>query len=222
MVIVGAKGFAKEVLEILNQINYNNDLIAFFDNVNQDVDPLLYEIFPVLKNEKELKNFFGKAENKFTLGIGGPQNRYNLTKLFESWGGTLHSTISPFANIGHFGNTLNYGINLMTGSTITNDITIGKGALINLHCTVGHDSKIGEFVEMSPGVHVSGNCTIGDFCNLGTNATILPKITLGNNVVVGAGSVVTKDIPDNTLVVGIPAKPIKELLPIVLQYAIDK
>ncbi|MNG38364.1 Maltose O-acetyltransferase [compost metagenome] len=46
---------------------------------------------------------------------------------------------------------------------------------------------------------------------LGTNATVLPKVTIGKNVIVGAGAVVTKDVPDNSLVVGIPGKIIKEL-----------
>jgi acetyltransferase-like isoleucine patch superfamily enzyme len=63
---------------------------------------------------------------------------------------------------------------------------------------------------MSPGVHVSGNCQIGDFCNIGTNATILPRVKLGNNVTIGAGAVVTKDIPDNCVAVGVPAKIIKQ------------
>ena len=102
----------------------------------------------------------------------------------------------------------------MTGSVITNDVKIENGVLINLNCTIGHDSHIGSFVEMSPGVHISGNCVVGDYSVLGTNSTVLPKISIGKNVIVGAGSVVTKNIPDNSLVVGIPAKVIKELNPL--------
>lgn len=47
---------------------------------------------------------------------------------------------------------------------------------------------------------------------IGGNATILPGVTIGNNVVVAAGAVVTKDVPDNTLVGGVPAKKIKDLI----------
>ena len=67
----------------------------------------------------------------------------------------------------------------MTGSVITNDISIGKGVIININCTIGHDSKIGLFVEISPGVNISGNCEIGDYTTIGTNATVLPKIKIG-------------------------------------------
>jgi acetyltransferase-like isoleucine patch superfamily enzyme len=70
---------------------------------------------------------------------------------------------------------------------------------------------IAEFVELCPGVHISGNCKIGKLTFIGTNATILPNITIGKNVIVGAGALVTKDLPDNVLAMGSPAKVIKQL-----------
>jgi acetyltransferase-like isoleucine patch superfamily enzyme len=51
------------------------------------------------------------------------------------------------------------------------------------------------------------------------NVTILPGVTIGENAVVGAGAIVTKDIPDNFLAVGVPAKPVKLLIPITVQQA---
>ena len=78
--------------------------------------------------------------------------------------------------------------------------------------------NIDDFVELCPDVNVSGNCTIGAFTFIGTNSTILPNIKIGKNVVVGAGSVVTKDISDNAVAVGIPAKVIKENLPLDFEY----
>lgn len=52
---------------------------------------------------------------------------------------------------------------------------------------------------------------IGDDVWLGANVTILPGVRIGNNVVIGAGAVVTRDIPDDSLAVGVPARVIKEL-----------
>ena len=52
---------------------------------------------------------------------------------------------------------------------------------------------------------------IGNDVWIGGNATILPGVTIGNNVVIAAGAVVTKDVPDNTLIGGVPAKVIKTI-----------
>lgn len=213
MIIAGAKGFAKEVLEVLVQLNYDYNKIAFFDNINKVIPEKLFGSFKVLRCEDDIIEF--KNDNSdFTLGVGNPIIRYKMYELLNGYGLKLKSVISPKSSIGHFNVEIGEGINLMTGSIITNDIKIGKAALINLNCTIGHDSDLGDFVELSPGVHVSGNCTIGNFCSLGTNSTLLPGVTLGKNVIVGAGSVVTKDIPENSLVIGIPGKIIKELIPI--------
>lgn len=215
MLIIGAKGFAKEVLEVCYQLQQVDDL-AFFDDVNADAPDFLYDQFPILKSIEAVALYFKTVDVAFTIGIGNPILRKKLVRQFEAIGGVYTSTISPLAHVGHFGNTIGIGCNIMTGTVITNDVSIGSGVLINLNCTVGHDSFIGDFVEMSPGVNVSGNCTIGAYSNIGTNATILPKITIGENVIVGAGSVVTKNVPANCLVVGVPAIIKKELPKLIL------
>lgn len=209
MIIIGAKGFAKEVLEVVHQRN-QTERVAFYDDVNE-IGNSLYDTFPILKNEDQVKAFFEANGNEFTIGIGTPKYRYLMCQKFEHWGGKLVSTISPFSHIGHFGNVVAPGSNIMTGTVITNDVSIGKACLINLNCTVGHDSIIEEFVELCPGVHISGNCKIGKHTFIGTNATVLPHVTIGSNVIVGAGALVTKDIPDNVLVMGSPAKIVKDL-----------
>lgn len=213
MLIIGAKGFAKEVLEVVHQLNQLDNLV-FYDDVNNNVPEKLFNQFPILKNVEQAEIYFKTIDNHFTIGIGNPVLRKKLYDKFSAIGGVFTSTISPKTAIGHYGNKIAIGCNIMTGTVITNEIYIGKGVLINLNCTVGHNSIIGDFVEMSPGVHISGNCNIGDYTNIGTNATILPKIKIGKNVIVGAGSVVTKDAPDNCVVVGTPAKIIKELEPL--------
>lgn len=213
MLIVGAKGFAKEVLEVIHQMNQLENLI-FFDDVNDDIKGSLYGKFPILKTMKEAKDYFNTTDNRFTIGIGNPVLRKKIYDKFISLGGVFTSTISPLASIGHYGNQIGLGSNIMTGTVITSDVHIEKGTLINLNCTIGHDSIIGKFVELSPGVHISGSCIIGDYTVLGTNACVLPKLAIGKNVIIGAGSVVTKNIPDNCVAVGTPAKIIKELNPL--------
>lgn len=211
MLIVGAKGFAKEVLEVAHQLGDVDDLV-FYDDVSSNIDDKLYNRFDVLRSHIEVEKYFTNIDIRFTIGIGNPILRSKMVDVFTKLGGALTSIISPKATIGCFGNNIEIGCNIMTGVVITNDVEIGKGVLINLNSTIGHDTVICDFVEISPGVNISGNCKIGAFSIIGTNAVLLPKVRIGKNVIVGAGSVVTKDIPDNCLVIGTPAV-IKKQLP---------
>ncbi len=212
MIIIGAKGFAKEVLEAFDTIP---ESLYFFDNISSDLPTQLYNRFPILKSLTEVKSIFsGDGDRSFALGLGGPQARLTLSNQFEAMGGDKKSIISPKATIGKFQTYVGKGCNIMTGVVITNDVSVDEGCLINLNVTIGHDTVIGKFVEISPGANISGRCIVGDFCNIGTNAVLLPGVTLGRNVIVGAGSVVTKNVPDDSLVVGVPAVVKKSIAPI--------
>lgn len=105
------------------------------------------------------------------------------------------------------------------------DVTIGDYTRIGLHCTIIGPVNIGNHVNLAQGITVTAlnhnfadgelridqqgvstqPVSIGDDVWIGTNAVILPGVTIGNHVVIAAGAVVTKDIPDNSLAMGVPA-----------------
>jgi sugar O-acyltransferase (sialic acid O-acetyltransferase NeuD family) len=205
MLIVGAKGFAKELLEVCYQLGISDELV-FFDNKSDDIPDYLFDVYPVLTSDTQVIDYFQNNRANFSLGVGNPFLRKEMALKFKFLGGQLTSVISPFSNIGHFQNIISPGVNIMTGSIITNNVKIGEGCLINLNCTIGHDVTIGNYCEICPGVNISGNVQIGNYSFIGSGTTILPGVTIGNEVVIGAGSVVTRNIMDFQKVKGVPAK----------------
>ena len=210
MLIIGAKGFAKEILEIFHLQREKH--IAFYDDINIEGPDYLFDQFPILKNLDEVNEYFKKAGPEFTIGVGKPLLRYQLYQRFVTAGGVLISSISASAQIGSFGITIGAGCNILNNSIISNSVQIGKCCIIYYNSVITHDCVIGDFVEISPGVCVLGRCRIGSFVQVGSNATILPDITIGNNVVIAAGAVVTKNVPDNCMVAGVPAELKKHLI----------
>ena len=202
MLIAGAGGHAKEVLGIVADV-YNHDDIVFFDDYT--TIEILFGKFRVIKKVTDLKNHFC-INPEFVIGVGNPLDRRAIMKLCIDNGGVLKSIISPSAKIGKYEVYLSNGLNIMSGVTISQNVRIGQGTLINLNASIHHDCVVGEFCEISPSAQLLGRVSIGNDTSIGAGAIILPDVIIGNNVMVGAGSVVTKDIPDNTKVVGVPAK----------------
>jgi sugar O-acyltransferase (sialic acid O-acetyltransferase NeuD family) len=205
MLIIGAKGFAKEVLEVCFQ---NNDIenLAFYDDVNVDLGKTLFNQFPILNSIGQAKNYFDSVDKRFTVGIGNPQLRKRMVEQFVEIGGVLTSTISDSAQIGNFDVSIGIGANILSGVKISNSVKIGQSSIIYYNSIITHDVIIGDFVEISPGATILGRAQIKNNCQIGAGAVILPDIIIGENAIIGAGAVVTKNIPENSVVVGVPGK----------------
>lgn len=112
-----------------------------------------------------------------------------------------------------------YGYNITLGENFYSNhnivildpapVTFGDNVFIGPNCgfyTAGHPL---DYKERNKGLEYAKPIKVGNNVWFGGNVTVLPGVTIGNNCTIAAGSVVTKDIPDNTLAAGIPCKPIR-------------
>jgi len=138
--------------------------------------------------------------------VGGIAIKQKLWELAVNNGGKPKLLIAHNATISQLDTTLGIGTTVMQFAFISATVTIGQGVLINTRANIHHDVTIGDFCEIGPSAVLLGKCVIGNNTFIGANATILPCITIGNNCVIGAGAVGTKNINDNQLIKGNPAK----------------
>ena len=101
---------------------------------------------------------------------------------------------------------LGNGSLICAGSVLGPDSCIGSGVIVNHLCSIDHDCYVGDFVHICPNSSLTGNVKIDSFSTLGSGSKVLPGLKIGSNCYVGACSLVTRDIPNNKKVVGIPAK----------------
>jgi len=208
MIIIGAKGLAKELEQIVSiDTNIQDHEILFFDNLSNDLPERLFGRFRILRSFNEAKEYLSKSEDKsFILGLGNPKYRHQLFTEFVKLGGVPKTIQSNNTEIGSFDVSIGDGCSLMSGAIVSNSVSIGKGCLVYYNSVITHDCKVGDFVEISPNATILGRSTVGDFTSVGAGAIILPDVTVGSHVVIGAGTVVLNDVPDNTTIVGVPGK----------------
>ena len=108
---------------------------------------------------------------------------------------------------------LGEGSVITAGCVVTTQIRLGRHNIVNINSTLGHDCVFGDYCTVAPIVAVSGNVTLEDGVEVGTGASLRQGIRLGKGSMVGMGAVVTKDVEENGLVVGNPAKLMKILDP---------
>ena len=203
MLIAGAGGHAKDIIAI-SKASLESEFI-FFDDITYPPKKKFLDTFDVINSIAEAREHF-KINSEFIIAIGGSKSRKIIFDKLNDAGGKVSSFICNNSTIGSKDVSLGSGLNIMSNVLISNSVVIGFGSLINFGASIHHDVQVGNFCEISPGVRILGNVSVGDFTSVGANTTILPGVNIGKNVTIGAGSVVTKNIPDNSIVFGVPAK----------------
>lgn len=205
LVIIGVGGFGREVawlVERINMIKPTWELVGFVDD-NESLHGNVISDYPVLGNCEWLS----KQDEIYAIcAIGSSEVRKSIIEKLDE---IKFATVIDPSVIMSDRIKIGKGCIICTGTILTVDINIGSHVIINLDCTIGHDTIVKNFVTMNPSVNVSGNVVIGERVEIGTGCQIIQGLNIGEGTIVGAGAVVVKELPKYCTAVGNPAKIIK-------------
>lgn len=208
--IIGAGGFAREVLDTLESIN---EKLPTFDILGYIVDAEFAQPGNYVNDKPILGDFSWlekhSAEVAVVCGVGAPEIRWRLIARAEAIGASFCQGIIHTSAVVTRWMTIGCGSVITAGCVLSNQLQLGSHVHVNPSATVGHDVVIEDYVSLAPGTLISGNVTLKQGCYVGTGAKIIEKRTVGEWSVIGAGAVVIGDVVPNATVVGVPARVIK-------------
>lgn len=198
MLLYGASGHGKVVCSVLELLS--EPILGIFDDNSKFHSLNNYEILGRYSNE-----IF--SNESLIISIGDNKIRKHLVNNIKHSFGLCISPSAYFDNYLEIGN----GTVVLHGAVIQRDTIIGSHVIINTSASIDHDCIIGDFVHISPSATLCGGVRVDEGTLIGAGATVIQNIKIGKWCIIGAGSVIVNDIPDFSLVTGVPGRVIKKL-----------
>ncbi len=222
LIIIGAGGFGAEAAWVVREVNaaaertesrlMDWNLVGFADSDERKYQSA-HAGYPVHGTIEQTAGVFASRELFFFCAIGDNAVRRRVAAAAQSFGWKPATIIHPAAVIADTAVVLP-GSFVGPGSVVSNNARVGEYAIVNMHVSVGHDVAVGDYCQLSPGSRVSGFCRIEDLASLGSNAVLLPATRVGECALVGACSLASGQIEAYTTVCGVPARTIRQALPV--------
>jgi sugar O-acyltransferase (sialic acid O-acetyltransferase NeuD family) len=194
LVIVGAGGLGREIAVLVAQLNEAGgawDLRGFYDD-RAAATPTVGGL-PYLGTVADLNATASPLAVAIAVGSSASRAAVvaRLTSPHLSFPALVHPQVAlrPTQRV-----ALGEGCLIQRGCILTCDITLGRFVLLNLGCTLGHDSVLEDFCSLMPHANVGGGAHLGAGVYLGTNATVIHQVRVGADTTVGAGAVAAKPI----------------------------
>jgi len=209
IVLIGASGHAKVIIDIIERAGRYR-LVGLLDRNKKPGDTLLG--YPVLGVEESLRNWQTVYDIVGGIvAIGDNWIRHIVAQKMRSIDPNFRfvTAIHPSASIGKRA-SIGAGTVIMAGATVNPDSHIGTHCILNTQSSLDHDCSMANFASLAPGAITGGNVHIGTYSAISLGAKLIHGITVGEHSVVGAGSLVLKDIDPYQIAYGSPAKAIRQ------------
>ena len=206
--VYGAGGLGREVAGGINRINKANgdqwEFVGFFDD-NIPAGTQVSHFGKVIGGMDDLNKL--DEPMALAIAVGQPRTRKLIRESITNPNITFPNLIAPsFRILDPQTFSIGEGNIIQDNCSVTCDVTIGSFNVFNGSNVMGHDVEIGNYNVMMPGVHLSGAVQVKDCNMLGVDSVVLQRVKIGNNITLGAGSVLMTKPKDNCTYIGVPAK----------------
>ncbi|WP_338516643.1 NeuD/PglB/VioB family sugar acetyltransferase [Alteromonas gracilis] len=200
----GVTGQAGVVAGVIHALGYQIEALVDTD-INATAQ---FEEGIFVAGEDAIETYLSSANlpRFFVVAIGSSgQARCQVADKLMALGMEPLTLIHPSAWVASSA-TIEPGCQILGASAISENARLGRQTIVNTNATIDHDTVIGQGVHIMLTATLTGLIEVGDYATIGANATVLPRLKVGRHGFVGAGAVVTKHVPDNTTVIGVPAR----------------
>jgi UDP-perosamine 4-acetyltransferase len=203
VIVVGAGGHAKVVIELINAIAKYRLIGLVAKGSSGETGGI-----PVIGTDDDLPRLRQSGVEHAFVALGDNRRRLTIGRHLQRLGFKIINAISPTAIISP-SVQLGAGIAIMSAAVINAECRIEDFAIINTGVIVDHDGQIGEASHIAPGCALAGTIKVGRLAFLGTGTSVIPGISIGEEAVVGAGACLISDVPSRMVAVGVPARILK-------------
>ena len=207
LLILGTRTLATEVADLARQTG-GYRVAGFVENMERQRAEETLDGLPIIWVD-ELAEL---AETHRAVCGLATTFRSRFTDQVVVYGIQFATLIHPSAQISSR-SSVGEGTIVSAGVIVASHTRLGRHVIVNRGALIGHHTSIGDYVTIQPGANIAGACRIGEAAYVGMGAVIVDHVEIGSHSVVGAGAVVIGDVPENVLVVGVPARVVKENVP---------
>lgn len=213
IVLLGAGGFARELLWLIRDMNLaaGREVFEVIGFVGPEPDDFLMTNVGLRHlGDDEWALTHLEEDTAYVIGIAEPKLRQALDELYNDGGFQPQTLVHPAVNMSEFIG-LGEGAVLCAGAVLSTQVEIGRQAVVNMNCSVGYDCKVGDYTFLGPGCHLGGANELGDGISAGPGVSFAPGARVGNWAEIAAGAGVLEDLPAGMYAEGNPAKVVREV-----------